>query len=198
MLIAFEGPDEVGKSTSAAALTSFDSHIYNATKLNHKLAQQAIGVADDSLVQTFDRIDWLSHMVYRLALPTHEWNDDRPRTVFAMPDTHLVLKMHQPGSIIEAPDEPGYNPDKVAAANEMYFYQVDFLMNLNRVKDYRLFKTVSIIEVVNDQQAGTFQQHLVAFDSPTNGWSRDMLTHRLVDSDLSLLAFLREEDRKIG
>ncbi|QZD98634.1 thymidylate kinase [Microbacterium phage Jemerald] len=197
MLIAFEGPDEVGKSTSAKALTSFDSPIYNATKTNHRLAQQAIGGAHD-LVQTFDRIDWLSHMVYRLALPAHEWNDDRPRTVFAMPDTHLVLKMHRPGSIIEAADEPGYSPDKVAAANEMYYYQIDFLMNLNRVKDYSLFKTVSIIEVTNDQKNGTFSQHLVAFDSPTNGWSRDVLLHRLVDSDLSLLDFLRGEDARIG
>lgn len=197
MLIAFEGPDEVGKSTSAKALTAFDSPIYNATKTNHKLAQAALG-GDDSLVQTFDRIDWLSHMVYRLALPDHEWNDDRPRTVFAMPDTHLVLKMHQPGSIIEAPDEPGYNPDKVAAANEMYYYQVDFLMALNRLKDYALFKTVSIIEVVNNQREGTFSQRLVAFDSPTDGFTRDMLLHRLVDSDESLLEFLREEDRKIG
>lgn len=197
MFIAFEGPDEVGKSTSAAALTSFDSPIYNATKTNHRLAQQAIG-GDHELVQTFDRIDWFSHMVYRLALPDHEWNDDRPRTVFAMPDTHLVLKMHRPDSIIEAPDEPGYNPDKVAAANEMYYYQVDFLMALNRLKGYALFKTVSIVEVVNDQQAGTFEQRLVAFDSPTNGWNYDMLLHRMVNSDNDLLEFLREEDRKIG
>lgn len=198
MLIAFEGPDEVGKSTSAKALTSFNSPIYNATKVNHRLAQQALG-GDRNLVQTFDRIDWFSHMVYRLALPGHEWNDDRPRTVFAMPDTHLVLKMHRPGSIIEAPDEPGYNPEKVSAANEMYYYQVDFLMALNKIKDYSLFKTISIIEVVNDQKAGTFQQHLMAFDSPTNGWSRDIISlNRLVDSDKSLLEFLREEDRKIG
>ncbi|QWS69712.1 AAA-ATPase [Microbacterium phage WilliamStrong] len=201
MLIAFEGPDEVGKSTSAKALTSFDEPVYNATKTNHAALSMAVrnppeGEAD--IVGTFDRIDWFSHMVYRLALPTHEWNDDRPRTVFAMPDTHLVLKMHQPGSIIEAPDEPGYNPEKVAAANEMYYYQVDFLMALNRLKGYALFKTVSIVEVVNNQQAGTFSQQLVAFDSPTNGHTRDMLLHRLVDSDQSLLRFLREEDRKIG
>lgn len=197
MLIAFEGPDEVGKSTSAAALTSFDGPIYNATKTNHRLAQLII--ADDhDLVQTFDRIDWFSHMVYRLALPDHEWNDDRPRTVFAMPDTHLVLKMHRPDSIIEASDEPGYTPSKVAAVNEMYYYQVDFLMALNRLKKYSLFKTVSVIEVVNDQRAGTFTQSLIAFDSPTNGWTREMLLHRLVDSDQSLLEFLREEDRKIG
>lgn len=198
MLIAFEGPDEVGKSTTASNLSSYGTPIYNATKANYSWALADHQTMTLDGVITFDRIDWFSHMVYRLALPTHEWNDDRPRTVFAMPETHLVLKMHQPGSIIEAPDEPGYNPEKVAAANEMYYYQVDFLMALNRLKGYALFKTVSIIEVVNNQKAGTFQQYLVAFDSPTNGWNRDMLTHRLVDSDQSLLEFLREEDRKIG
>ncbi|QCW22314.1 thymidylate kinase [Microbacterium phage Luna18] len=197
MLIAFEGPDEVGKSTSAKALTSFMEPVYNATKENH--AKLAMSVRNEAgLVGTFDRIDWFSHMVYRLALPTHEWNDDRPRTVFAMPDTHLVLKMHTPGSIIEAPDEPGYTPGKVAAANEMYYYQVDFLMQLNRLKDYQLFKTVSIVEVRNDQKNNSFTQQLTVFDSPTNGHTRDMLLHRLVDSDESLLEFLREEDRKIG
>lgn len=197
MLIAFEGPDEVGKSTSAAALTSFDSPIYNATKANHRRAQQALG-GDHDLVQCFDRIDWFSHMVYRLALPTHEWNDDRLRTVFAMPDTHLVLKMHHPDSVIEAPDEPGYTAHKVSAANEMYYHQVDFLMHLNRIKEYELFKTISIVEVVNDQVDKVFKQRLIAFDSPTNGHTRDMLLHRLVTDDTSLLEFLREEDRKIG
>lgn len=197
MLIAFEGPDEVGKSTSAAALTSFVKPVYNATKKNHAVAAEAVRNSETSIVQTFDRIDWLSHMVYRLALPGHDWNDDRPRTVFAMPDTHLVLKMHTPGSIIEAPDEPGYDPAKVAAANEMYFYQVDFLMRLNRLKEYSLFKTVSIIEVDNDQKAGTFSQQLVAFDSPTNGWNHEMLLARTVNSDNDLLRFLSEEDSKI-
>lgn len=199
MLIAFEGPDNVGKSTSASALTSFDSHIYNATKANHRRAQVAMGDEADSLVQTFDRVDWFTHMVYRLAFPKRDWNDDRPRTVFAMPDTHFVLKMHHPVlvDLIEDIDD-GIEKGKLGAANEMYFYQFDFLMGLNRMKDYELFKTMSIVEVANDPRDGTFSQKLVAFDSPTNGWSRDMLLHRLVDSDQSLLEFLREEDRKIG
>lgn len=199
MFIAFEGPDNVGKSTSASALTSFDSHVYNATKANHRRAQMAMGDEAATLVQTFDRVDWFTHMVYRLAFPQRDWNDDRPRTVFAMPDTHFVLKMHHPVlvDLIEDIDD-GIEKGKLGAANEMYFYQFDFLMALNRMKDYGLFKTMSIVEVSNDPQAGTFSQKLVAFDSPSNGFTRDMLLHRLVDSDQSLLDFLREEDRKIG
>lgn len=199
MFIAFEGPDNVGKSTSASALTSFDSHIYNATKANHRRAQTAMGDEAATLVQTFDRVDWFTHMVYRLAFPQRDWNDDRPRTVFAMPDTHFVLKMHHPVlvDLIEDIDD-GIEKGKLGAANEMYYYQFDFLMALNRMKEYSLFKTMSIVEVANDPRDGSFSQKLVAFDSPTNGWSRDMLLHRLVDSDQSLLEFLREEDRKIG
>lgn len=198
MLIAFEGPDNVGKSTSASALTSFDSHIYNATKSNHRKAGVQLG-GDRSLTQTFDRVDWFTHMVYRLAYPQRDWNDDRPRTVFAMPDTHFVLKVHHPvmADLIEDLED-GIEKGKLGAANEMYYYQFDFLMGLNRLKDYALFKTMSIIEVQSDPRDGSFSQKLVAFDSPTNGWSRDMLLHRLVDSDQSLLEFLREEDRKIG
>lgn len=199
MLIAFEGPDNVGKSTSATALSSYDQPIYNATKANYAeaLADHQTMTLDG--VITFDRVDWFTHMVYRLAYPQRDWNDDRPRTVFAMPDTHFVLKMHHPVMVDLIEDiGDGIEKGKLVAANEMYYYQFDFLMGLNRLKGYALFKTMSIIEVQSDPRDGSFSQKLVAFDSPTNGWSRDMLLHRLVDSDQSLLEFLREEDRKLG
>lgn len=199
MLIAFEGPDNVGKSTSASALTSFDSHIYNATKANHRRAQVAMGDEAATLVQTFDRVDWFTHMVYRLAFPQRDWNDDRPRTVFAMPDTHFVLKMHHPLMVDRIEDlEDGIEAGKLAAANEMYYYQFDFLTQLNVYKEFALFKTMSIVEVANDPTTGSFHQKLVAFSSPYESWTRDMVLHRLVDDDKSLLEFLREEDRKIG
>lgn len=199
MFIAFEGPDNVGKSTSALALSSYDQPIYNATKANYAeaLADHQTMTLDG--VITFDRVDWFTHMVYRLAYPQRDWNDDRPRTVFAMPNTHFVLKMHHPVMVDLIEDiGDGIEKGKLGAANEMYYYQFDFLMGLNRLKDYSLFRTMSIVEVSNDPRTGEFSQKLVAFDSPTNGWSRDMLLHRLVDSDQSLLEFLREEDRKIG
>lgn len=199
MLIAFEGPDNVGKSTSAAALSSYDQPIYNATKANYAeaLADHQTMTLDG--VITFDRVDWFTHMVYRLAYPQRDWNDDRPRTVFAMPNTHFVLKMHHPVMVDLIEDiGDGIEKGKLGAANEMYSYQFNFLMGLNYTKDYSLFRTMSIVEVSNDPRTGEFSQKLVAFDSPTNGWSRDILLHRLVDSDQSLLEFLREEDRKIG
>lgn len=196
MFIAFEGPDNVGKSTSAANLASDGVAVYNATKALHQQLQHP---DEPDIVVTYDRIDWFTHMVYRLAYPHRDWDDDRPRTVFAMPDTHFVLRMHHPVMVDLIEDvEDGIPKGKLGAANEMYFYQFDFLMGLNRLKDYSLFKTMSIMEIANDPRDGSFSQKLVAFESPTNGWSRDMLLSRLVDSDESLLEFLREEDRKIG
>jgi hypothetical protein len=193
MLIAFEGPDEVGKSTSAAILSYDSEPIYNATKANH--AEIAAKLADETtLVQTFDRIDWLTHMVYRLAMPERDWGDDRPRTVFAMPDTHLVLKMHHPqrAADIEAHGE-GYGKGRLVEVNEMYFYQIDFLTALNRRKNYALFKSVSIIEVWNDQTAGVFEQRMASHDSAPFGHHESVGT-QLVDSDDKLLEFLRYVD----
>lgn len=196
MLIAFEGPDMVGKSTSAAKLTSFDAPTYNATKKNHAALAQAVR-SEAGLVGTFDRIDWFSHMVYRLALPDRDWNDDRPRTVFAMPDTHLVVKIHKPELADFTADEVVDTP--IARVNPMYYYFADYFMALNRIRNYELFKTVSIVEVSNDQENGTFSQALRAFDSPTSGWDTGLLPlERLVDGDESLLAFLQDVDQTIG
>lgn len=195
MFIAFEGPDNVGKSTSARALTYNHEPIYNATKDNYLGAKRELAQEPD-LVQCWDRIDWFSHMVYRLGLPEHEWNDDRPRTVFAMPDTHLVIKIHHPELALLISDEL-YTSGKVAEVNPMYYYFADFFMALNRTRDYSLFKTVSIVEVSNNPEEGTFTQRLTAFDSPTSGWDRDMRAlSRTVNSDETLLAFLREEEAR--
>lgn len=203
MFIAFEGPDNVGKSHSALALDCAGMPDYNVTKKMHE-ANRADWLGHkgdatrDPTPHTYDRVDWFSHMVYRLAYPQRDWNDDRPRTVFAMPDTHFVLKMHHPVMVdlIEDVDD-GIGKGTLGSANEMYFYQFDFLMGLNRMRDYSLFRTMSIMEVANDPRDGSFSQKLVAFDSPTSGFTRDMLLHRLVDSDESLLAFLSDENHKI-
>lgn len=198
MLIAFEGPDNVGKSTSAEKLAWSAGSVYNANTQNYAQAKADIEEFPDAII-TFDRIDWFTHMVYRLAYPHRSWDDDRPRTVFAMPDTHFVLKMHHPVMVDLIEDIcDGIEKGKLGAANEMYFHQFDFLTQLNQRKGYTLFKTMSIIEVANDPIDRTFNQKLVAFDSPVNGLTRNMLLDRLVDSDESLLEFLREEERKIG
>jgi hypothetical protein len=187
MFIAFEGPDEVGKSTSAKALAAGDP-IYNATKANH--AEAAASVENGTVI-TFDRIDWLTHMVYRLAMPERDWDDDRPRTVFAMPDTHLVLKMHHPERAreIEAVGE-GYAPGRIQDVNFMYFHQIDFLTRINRAKDHALFKSISIIEVWNDRKNDVFEQRMIAFDSAAFGTYGSVGT-KLVTDDASLLDFLQ-------
>ena len=195
MFIAFEGPDEVGKSTSARALSYDGQPIYNATKQNHAEAAASMVEGASSLVQTFDRIDWLSHMVYRLAMPTRDWNDDRLRTVFAMPDTHLVLKMHRPdmAGFIDAVGE-GYETGSLSKVNEMYYHQIDFLMRLNSHNEYSWFRTVSIMEVVNNSDAGIFRQRLVAFDSPAIGWGTASRFN--VNGDQKLLELLRYEEQQ--
>jgi len=198
MLIAFEGPDEVGKSTSAAELSHNGEPIYNATKSNHSEAQIDL-VNEPDLVQTFDRIDWFSHMVYRLALPDRDWNDDRPRTVFAMPDTHLVVKLHHPDLADFTAEEIVDTP--IRGVNSLYFYFADFFTGLNEERDYALFKTVSIVEVFNNRKEGTFRQRLASFSSPVTGWEESVDKLReagdTVSNEALLELFRFDEQRRL-
>ena len=184
MLIAFEGPDNTGKSTSAANLSHNGQPIYNATKENHEYALTA---GDKDLVQCFDRIDWFSHMVYRLALPDHDWNDDRPRTVFAMPDTHLVIKLHLPEMAVLITDEL-YTSGTVALVNPVYSNFASYFMHLNRAQGYSLFRSITVIEVNNDPVAGTFSQTIAAHESAVEFEAAVSFSS---DDDTMLLEFLR-------
>lgn len=186
MLIAFEGPDNTGKSTGATTLSTSGQAIYNATKMNHAHTGTFVGPGD---VQCFDRIDWFTHMVYRLSMPERDWNDERPRTVFAMPDTHLVVKMHRP-DLAPLIDDELYETGKLALVNPMYYYFSDFFMKLNEARDYDLFKTVSIVEVSNDPRDGSFSQVLKAFSSPILKWPGSEHAH----TDEGLLELLRYEE----
>lgn len=184
MFIAFEGPDNAGKSTSARNLDYLGEPTYNATKRLHEGWQnQDLG----EVVHTYDRIDWFSHMVYRLALPDRDWNDDRPRTVFAMPDTHLVVKLHRPDLADFTADEVVDTP--IANVNMLYYYFADFFARLNSQQNYSLFKTVSIIQVVNTPDE--FSQSLVMFDSPVT----DRFEPEYGSTDKMLLGWLRHEDQ---
>ena len=189
MLIAFEGPDNTGKSTSANNLTYNGEAIYNATKSNYKRAQWDLQ-DEPYLVQCFDRIDWFSHLVYRLSLPGFDWNDDRNRTVFAMPDTHLVIKLHRPDLAQLISDEL-YSTGTLAKINPVYCDFAEFFMNLNRSQEYQLFKTVSIIEVSNDIRDNTFSQKLLAFDSPVSFGNSSV---GCTMTDKTLLDMLGHED----
>lgn len=189
MFIAFEGPDNVGKSTSARELTFNHEAIYNATKDNYEGAKRELA-SETTLVQCWDRIDWFSHMVYRLALPDREWNDDRVRTVFAMPDTHLVVKVHKPELANFKADEVVDTP--IGRVNPMYIYMAQSFLRLNEQRNFELFKTVSLIEVSNDVLGDRYSQRLVRFSSPVTpqhiavGWG--------ANNDDQLLGLLAYED----
>jgi hypothetical protein len=186
MFIAFEGPDNVGKSTSAANLAWDGIALYNATKDMHQRQREEMELYPNSGPVTYDRIDWFSHMVYRLALPDREWNDDRVRTVFAMPDTHLVVKLHRPDLADFTAEEVVDTP--IAQVNPVYYHFATWIMGLNRFKDYSLFKSVSLVEVCNSPDS-TYSQQLRDFDSAAVGF--DPILHSNIRSDEKLLDFLR-------
>lgn len=159
MNIAFEGVDGTGKSTSAK--NAFHGDVfYNIGKATyndlctHKDENAGVDFA-------FDRIDWLTHLVYRLALPDYEWNDAKIRTVFAMPDTHLVIKIHKHFDYVT--DEL-YNEKQLQAVNNAYYMFAYFLRSLNSSMAYSLFKTITLIEV--ECTENSLQQKLIFLSSP--------------------------------
>lgn len=191
MLIAFEGPDKAGKSTSACNLSS-SLPIYNATKENYTETLQEMQ-GESGVVQCFDRIDWLTHMAYRLALPGHEWNDPRVRTVFAMPDTHLVFKLHERRMAGGIADEL-YEIGTLATVNDLYGHLARFIMDLNEQRDWALFKTVTILEVRNE--GDEFSSRLVYFSSPVFKHSEVATPagESAIAYDQTLLEMLQYED----
>lgn len=191
MLIAFEGPDNVGKSTSANALHHSGTAPYNMTKESYEAARN-IDRSEVGLVTAFDRIDWLTHMAYRLALPDHEWNDARIRTVFAMPDTHLVFKLHSPLTVPSSDAEEGYSDGKPSEVNDMYIHLAAMLAAINEARGFSLFKTVTIMEVVNTEHG--FNQSIIDFSSPVYPWGT--AEAGLVRDDQGLLELLHNESQR--
>jgi hypothetical protein len=165
MLIAFEGPDNVGKSTSAKKLCHDNDPIYNLKKIQYDDMVNMGAAGEEDLVFTYDRIDWFSHMVYRLAMPDRDWNDDRPRTVFAAPNLHLVIKLHHP-EIVRFVKDPLYElGSPLTRANAMYRDMGFYFSALNVSRSFELFKSVSIVEVMNDPRNDEFDQRLLSFSS---------------------------------
>lgn len=193
MLIAFEGPDNVGKSTSAANLDHSGFARYNMTVANYADAKAEGGPEEPDLVRAFDRIDWMTHMLYRLGMPAHEWNDSRVRTVFAAPDTHLVFKLHRQDMADKISDELYETGSALAEVNRLYSWYAEWLMGVNALGGYKLFRTISIMEVVHDQTDKTFSQRLLMFDSPAFEWGT--VAERLVHDDASLLELLHYEEQ---
>lgn len=193
MIIAFEGPDNVGKTYSAKALDHQGIARYNMTKTMYEQAQMFHRM-QKGLVTAFDRIDWLTHMTYRLALPGHEWNDPRVRTVFAAPDTHLVFKLHSQETVPASDAEEGYAEGVPMQVNDMYGHIAHMVMQLNEVRNFSLFKTVTIMEVSHrtDEDHAGFYQRVTEFSSPLYPWGSRHA--KLVRDEDSLLELLLHEE----
>lgn len=188
MMIAFEGPDKTGKSTSAKELCYSGVPTYNMNVDNYKRVRESLQ-GEATITHCFDRIDWLTHLVYRLALPGYEWNDERPRTVFAAPDTHLVFKLHKDASL---PTDELYRGGQLAKVNSMYYSWIRWLTELNEDLNYSLYKTISLMEV--DLSNG-FSQHMVFCSSPNKVYRKNELGHIATNHDL--LKFLTLENHKL-
>lgn len=153
--LAFEGPDKTGKSTDCNTIGT--AAFYNATKQlheeNHHKYKNKVGIV------CYDRIDWLTHMVYRLAMPDHEWNDERVRTVFAMPDTHLIIKVHSVSTVGLIQDELGYA--SLAEVNDGYCSMYEYLTEMNSRQNNNLFASISLVEVTHNQKTKSFHEVLL-------------------------------------
>ena len=139
MLIVFEGPDKAGKSTWAQQLDSFAAPRYNLKKGEYGRIKHA------ECVVAVDRLAWLTHSVYRLALPEYEWNDRAVRTVFAMPDAHLVF-MVPADPHLNTTDEL-YSKEQSIRIQEAYREWCWMSFRLNSLQNGGLFRTISLVEV---------------------------------------------------
>lgn len=189
MLIVFEGPDKTGKSTAAAELSYSKIPTYNMTLENYKRHLHILK-DEPTITHCYDRIDWFTHMVYRLALPGYEWNDERPRTVFAAPEAHLVFKLHKPGTLT-VKDEL-YEDEQLAAVNDMYYHMLSWLSDLNADLGFTLFKTVSLMQV---DRSGDYSQQMLFCHSPNKLYLPEEVEH--ITTNEALHKFLQQENHRI-
>lgn len=189
MLIAFEGPDKAGKSTAAEELSYSGLSTYNMTVDSYK---RHLDILKDepTITHCYDRIDWFTHMVYRLALPGYEWNDERPRTVFTAPELNLVFKLHKPGTL--AVKDELYEDDQLAKVNEMYYSMLSWLSDLNAELGFSLFKTVSLMEV--DTSNG-YSQQMYFCHSPNKLYLPEEVEH--ITTNEALHKFLQQENHRL-
>lgn len=191
MLIAFEGADNVGRSSAADKLSGGHAIKY-ADKESYEEAQE-LAKTTKGITQCFDRIGWLSHLVYSMALPEFQEQYLPKFGVFAMPDVHLVFKIYKPGyePMLEPGD--GLESDTPAIVNQTYRSFAHTFMALNEARGYSLFKTVSIMEVFTEPLSGAVQQKLVEYSTPLHPWWGTRQT-QLVRDELGLYDLLLTED----
>lgn len=162
MIIAFEGPDKMGKSTLAEEVAHGYPVVYGASAQDyHDVAHLG---DDENTTVALDRVDWITHMVYRLALPEYEWNDPHVRTVHRMPQAHLVMMV--PASLSSIPLDELYLPEqsqRVVVSYQQTFQYFDSMMNDPKFRG--MFKTLTLLQV-----------------DPLNGYRRKLVYHRQLET----------------
>lgn len=192
MIIAFEGPDKAGKSTSADTLSSIGESVYNLEEDGYDYLQKAL--EGTTTVETVDRVSWITHMVYRLALPHFVWyNHTEGYPVFAMPDTHLVFKTHDVtfSYLNKVPADVLYTSQESKDINKFYRIYAGQLMRMNEMLDFSLFKSITLVEVKNDGER--YSQAVTSVSSKKFSAQGKNTIH--IDSDLRLLKLLQEIDQ---
>lgn len=189
MIIAFEGPDKVGKSTTADTLSSIGESVYNLTEAEYRDIQGIEGT-----VETVDRVSWITHMVYRLALPHFEWDSHTEGyPVFSMPDTHLVFKTHDVtfSYLDKVPADVLYTSQESKDINKFYHIYAGQLMRMNEMLNFSLFKSISLVEVKNNGERYSQAVSMVS----SRDFSAQGKNTAHIDSDLRLLKLLQEIDQ---
>lgn len=188
MLIVFEGPDKAGKSTWAQQLDSATDPRYNLKKGEYGRIKHA------GCVVAVDRLAWLTHSAYRLALPEYEWNDRAVRTVFAMPDAHLVIMVPN-DSRLNTRDEL-YTSQQSARIHEAYREWCWMLFRLNNLQNGGLFRTISLVEVKAGGTSGRVYEHFALNSAGLSPTEQSCTGFNLgVTSPTTLLEMLKEFER---
>lgn len=183
MLIAFEGPHHQVNTASANRLGGGRS-IPKAVPSAYKDAQQ-VEKDNVGLVQCFDGIGWFSGLAHTMVANDGDYRASGPHQIFSMPDVHLVFQLTRRN---QAGDTP---------LNRVYTNLAHSFMALNESQDYRLFKSVTIVEYLTDPLHQVPRMEVAEFSSPLQNPWRTSMQARLVHDDLSLFDMLAFEDAQL-
>lgn len=195
MLIAFEGPDHVGRLEAADRLSGGQA----VPKLTRSYYRDALQVAEANkgIVQCFDGIGWLSHLVHRLALADGPGQEADAHTVFTMAETHLVFKLFRRGEEPGIEEAEAHKLGDPSVVNQVYTSFAHTLMALNESQDFALFKSVTIAEAFTDPLDGAKRMEVLEFSSPLQSPWHTSIRARLIQDDLSLFDMLSIEDASL-
>lgn len=183
MLIAFEGPHHQANTVSANRLSGGQS-ISKAVPRTYAGAQR-VEEHDKGLVQCFDGIGWMSGLAHAMTSSDSDHRVSAPYQMFSMPDTHLVFQLTRRN---QAGDTP---------LNQVYTNLAHTFMALNESQDYKLFKSVTIVEYLTDPLHQVPRVEVTEFSSPLQSPWRTSIQARLVHDDLSLFDMLAFEDAQL-